>query len=58
VWVTEFAYDRVARITPEGVGTESQVLEGSTPSGITAGPGRTVWFLGYFSSTVYRLSVP
>jgi virginiamycin B lyase len=58
LWVTEFAYDRVARITPEGVGTESQVLEGTTLSAITAGPGRTVWFLGYFSSTVYRLSVP
>ena len=26
--------------------------------GVTAGPGRTVWFLGFFTDKVYAMRVP
>lgn len=56
LWVTEFGYNMVARVTPDGVATESQLVDGSSPSGITAGPRGTVWFLGFFADRVYRLT--
>jgi streptogramin lyase len=58
LWVTEFSYGRVARVTPEGVAVETRQIDDSLVSGITAGPGNTVWFLGYFTDHVYAMTVP
>ena len=58
LWFTEFGDNRVARITPDGVITESPVVKGSGPTGISAGPHSTIWFLGYASNKVYRINMP
>lgn len=55
--ITEFASNRIAQVTTEGVVTESREFPRSQPTGITAGPGRRVWFLGYGNNKVYRTSV-
>jgi virginiamycin B lyase len=52
---TEFGGNRVAKITTDGVVTESPEIPGSGPTGIVAGPRRTVWFLGYSANGVYRI---
>ena len=55
LWITEFAPSRVARVTPNGMVTESQFVEGSLPTGISPGPRGTIWFLGFATNKVYRL---
>ncbi len=52
---TEFGGDRFARITVDGVVTESVEVPGSNPTGITTAPDKTIWFLGYGSDRVYRV---
>ena len=55
---TEFGFNKIASITTDGVVTESQEFRNSQPTGITAGLGRTVWFLGYGNNKVYTTSLP
>jgi virginiamycin B lyase len=51
---TEFGSSKIARITTEGVVTESPEIPDSFPTGITAGPFGSIWFLGYGNDRVYR----
>ena len=51
---TEFGSSKIARITTDGVVTESPVIPDSQPTGITVGPDHTIWFLGYGNNKVYR----
>jgi virginiamycin B lyase len=55
---TEFSANKIASITTDGVVTESPEFIGSSPTGITAGVGRNVWFLGTSSNRVYVTVVP
>lgn len=46
LWFTENTAGRIGRITPTGTITEfSLSLSENGSSGITAGPGGTIWFL-------------
>ena len=54
---TEFGSNKVGQITTDGVITELPEFHDSGPTGIVAGPFRTIWFLGYASDRVYRVSV-
>jgi virginiamycin B lyase len=54
---TEFGSNKVAKITTDGVVSESPEVPDSAPTGIVAGPFRTVWFLGYGSNRVYRIAL-
>ena len=58
LYFTEFGASRIARITTEGVVTESPEFRFSQPTGITAGPRRSVWFLGYGNNKVYTTTFP
>jgi streptogramin lyase len=51
---TEFGSSKIAKITTDGVVTESPVIPSSQPTGITVGPRNTIWFLGYGNNKVYR----
>jgi streptogramin lyase len=55
---TEFSANKIASITTNGVVTESPEFIGSSPTGITAGVGQQVWFLGTFSDRVYKTVAP
>ena len=55
---TEFSANKIASITTTGIVTESMEFPGSSPTGITAGTGHDVWFLGTFSNRVYRTVEP
>jgi len=55
---TEFGNNRIAKITTNGVVTESLEIPNSGPTGIVTGPSRQVWFLGYASNRVYRIAFP
>jgi virginiamycin B lyase len=55
---TEFSANKIASITTDGVVTESAEFLGSGPTGITAGVGSRVWFLGASTNLVYETVVP
>jgi len=55
---TEFSANKIASITTDGVVTESAEFSGSAPTGITAGVGFRVWFLGTSSNKVYETVAP
>jgi virginiamycin B lyase len=51
LWFTEFAGNRIGRITPDGVVTEFPMpVASSAPNGITAGPDGNLWFTASGSS--------
>lgn len=54
---TEFASNKIATITTDGVVTESMEFRNSQPTGITAGPGSVAWFLG-MGTKVYVTPFP
>jgi len=56
--LTEFGNNKIARITTDGVVTESPEIDNSGPTGIVVGPDRTIWFLGYAANRVYRITLP
>lgn len=48
MWFTEFAADKIGRVTPTGTTTEYQVpTPDAGPYQIAAGPGGTMWFTEY-----------
>ena len=55
---TEFSANKIASITIDGVVTESQEFPRSAPTGITAGVGSRVWFLGVGTNRVYETVTP
>jgi streptogramin lyase len=55
---TEFSANKIGSITVMGVVTESPEFVRSSPTGITAGVGDDVWFLGSSSDRVYETVVP
>src|SRR6476659_2864109 len=55
---TEFAVNKIASITTDGVVTESVEFVHSEPTGITAGVGNKVWFLGFGNNRVDETFVP
>lgn len=55
---TEFSANKIASIKPNGVVTESAEFIHSAPTGITAGVGKRVWFLGFGTNRVYETVVP
>lgn len=55
---TEFGPSKIAKITTDGVVTESPEIPDAMPTGITVGPNRTIWFLGYGNDKVYRAKFP
>ncbi len=55
---TEFAANKIASITTDGVVTESAEFVHSEPTGITAGVANKVWFLGFGNNRVYKTFVP
>jgi streptogramin lyase len=58
LYFSEFGASRIAQITTDGIVTESPQVDSSEPTGITAGPNRTVWFLGFADNTVYAARFP
>src|SRR5881392_2456374 len=52
LYFSEFGANRIARITTDGVVTESPPFDSSEPTGLTAGPHRTIWFLGFGNNRV------
>ena len=55
---TEFGFNKIASITTDGVVAESPEFRKSEPTGITAGVGRSVWFLGFGNDKAYTTTVP
>ena len=55
---TEFGANKIGSITIGGVVTESPEFPRSSPTGITAGVGLRVWFLGSSTDRVYQTDVP
>src|SRR5262249_11252893 len=55
LYFSEFAANRIAQITTDGVVTEPPNVDSSEPTGIAAGPDRSVWFLGQADNTVYAV---
>ena len=55
---SEFSLNKIATITTSGVVTESAEFPHSAPTGITAGRGRSIWFLGFGNNKVYTTTVP
>jgi streptogramin lyase len=55
---TEFSANKIASIRTDGVVTESAEFFQSAPTGITAGVGSDVWFLGTGTNRVYETVVP
>lgn len=57
MWFTEFAADKIGRISPSGVITQYQVpTAGAGPYEITAGPGGWMWFTEYNTTRIGRVS--
>ncbi len=57
MWFTEFAADKIGRITPAGVITEYQVpTPGAGPYQIAAGPQGTMWFTEYNTTRIGRVT--
>jgi len=54
---TEFGSDQIATITTDGVVNELGPFPNSAPTGIMAGPSKTVWFLGYGSNRVFQVEI-
>jgi hypothetical protein len=44
---SEFGANKIAKMTTDGVVTESPEIPNSDPTGLTAGSGQSVWFLGF-----------
>ncbi|CAN5216012.1 N/A [soil metagenome] len=57
LWFTSFGDDRVASITTDGVVTPMPVVPGSGPTGISTDARGRIWFLGYESNRVYRMTL-
>jgi streptogramin lyase len=55
LYFSEFGANRIARITTDGVVTESPRFDTSEPTGLTAGPHRTIWFLGFGNNRAYEI---
>ncbi len=55
---SEFGENKIATMTTDGVVTESPEFRFSEPTGITAGPRQSVWFLGFGNDKVYRTAFP
>ena len=55
---TEFSANKIASITTAGVVTETAEFFQSAPTGITAGVGNSVWFLGTNTDRVYETLLP
>jgi virginiamycin B lyase len=55
---TEFSANKIASITTDGVVVESPEFPGSAPTGITAGVGPQVLFLGVGTNRVYETTAP
>jgi virginiamycin B lyase len=53
---SEFGANRIAEITTDGIVTESPEFPNSEPTGLTAGPHRSVWFLGFAKNKVVSLT--
>ena len=58
LYFAEFGASRIAQMTTDGVVIESPEFPSSLPTGITAGPRGSVWFLGYGNNRVYRTAFP
>ena len=58
LYFSEFGASRTARITTDGIVTESPQLDSSEPTGITAGPSKRAWFLGFADNKVYATKFP
>jgi virginiamycin B lyase len=57
LWFTEFADNKIGRITMQGGITEfSLPASGEAPKNITAGPGGTLWFTESASNQIGRLT--
>lgn len=57
MWFTEFAADRIGRISPAGVITQFSVpTAGAGPYQITAGPHGAMWFTEYNTTKVGRVT--
>ena len=53
---SEFGSSKIAKITTDGVVTESPEIRSSLPTGIAAGPDKSIWFLGFGNDKVYRVN--
>ena len=57
LWFTEYAGNKIGRITPAGVITEINVpAVDSAPYGITAGPDGNIWFAESFGGRIGRIT--
>lgn len=56
LWFTEYAGQRIGRITPAGVVTEYTLSAGAFPSGIAAGPDGNLWFTEYGANKIGRIT--
>jgi streptogramin lyase len=56
LWFTEFAGDRIGRITPAGVVTEFVLTPGAGPLGITVGPDALIYFTERLGDRIGRIN--
>jgi poly(3-hydroxybutyrate) depolymerase len=57
MWFTEFAADKIGRISPDGVISQFSVpTAGAGPYQIAAGPAGTMWFTEYNDSKIGRVT--
>jgi virginiamycin B lyase len=57
LWFTEFAGNKIGRITTAGTVTEFTLpTPNGSPQGITAGPGGTLWFTEVTGNKIGRLT--
>jgi len=56
LWFTEYAGNKIGRITPGGTITEFPMPTArSRPEGITAGPDGNLWFIEFFANKIGRI---
>jgi streptogramin lyase len=55
---SEFSANKIGSITTSGVVTETPEFIHASPTGVTAGVGHEVWFLGTSTNRVYETVVP
>lgn len=58
LWFTEFAGQRIGRITTGGVISETKAKDNPSPEGIAAGPDGNIWFAEFRANQIGELILP
>jgi len=58
LWFTEFAGNRLGRITTAGAIDETTSVDGVEPEGIASGPNGNIWFTEFNTSRIGEFILP